>query len=401
MMLTATALVTCLPALVAQSADERDVVHFDKGRSVRGRVVLELEDKIAVRIGSVERWISRDDIDRYQSVARAHREALDLLRQINQRSATELMELAKYCSMAGLEHEEALLYWKVLLLDPRHRDANVALGHREQELRWAVPVEGGWAELSQVDRARATWSTAWQLRSEHFRLRCDSGLETSVDTLFELEYFYLAFMELWQSELQLREITEPIQVYVYRDRDQFPSISGNIGAWFAPDENILYTYLEEGGQPYALFHEATHAVLYNMVGGSRRGAGSLPGWLDEGWAEYMETVVVRDRGGLASLRPGRVHPLHPAAAQAIDKPYALHRVLNFKASDFGASTRQDLKYAQCYLLFAYLADGADKHYRQQFLEYLRAAVAGKGQASTFRKMFRRDLKRIERDYLAG
>ena len=33
---------------------------------------------------------------------------------------------------------------------------------------------------------------------------------------------------------------------------------------------------------------------------------------------------------------------------------------------------------------------------ENFLEYLQAAVAGKGQASTFRRIFRKDLKKIER-----
>ena len=81
-----------------------------------------------------------------------------------------------------------------------------------------------------------------------------------------------------------------------------------------------------------------------------------------------------------------------------DKPYKVHRILNFKTTDYGASSRQGLKYAQGYALFVYLMVGEDGRYLPTFIEYLKAALRGKGQASTFRKLFRKDLDRIEKGH---
>ena len=63
-----------------------------------------------------------------------------------------------------------------------------------------------------------------------------------------------------------------------------------------------------------------------------------------------------------------------------------------------ASSRQGLKYAQGYSLFLYLMVGDGGRYLPTFIEYLKAALRGKGQASTFRKLFRKDLDRIEKGH---
>ena len=75
---SAAVLLLCLssPAI----GDDRDTVHLTKGRPVRGRVVLELKDRVAIQVGSRERWIPRSKIARIESVARNHREMLSLLR---------------------------------------------------------------------------------------------------------------------------------------------------------------------------------------------------------------------------------------------------------------------------------------------------------------------------------
>ena len=79
-------------------------------------------------------------------------------------------------------------------------------------------------------------------------------------------------------------------------------------------------------------------------------------------------------------------------------PYTVQRLLNFKASDFAASSGQSMKYAQGYALFVHMLE--TEEYRARFFDYLREAFAGKGQSSTFRKIFRKDLKAIEKGHLA-
>jgi hypothetical protein len=109
--------------------------------------------------------------------------------------------------------------------------------------------------------------------------------------------------------------------------------------------------------------------------------------------------MVRAGAGRARLDPKRRLAANLRVLATIEDPYGLHRVLNFKTDDFYASTKQREKYAQCYALFLFCLDGVDGQYRKPFFEYLREALAGQGQASTFRRIFRADLDLIEKAYL--
>ncbi|MEM7200887.1 MAG: DUF1570 domain-containing protein [Planctomycetota bacterium] len=382
----------------AVGGDERDTVHMKSGSPIKGRVLLELPDRVAVLVGSRERWVERDKIERIDSVAAHQRELIRQLRGVTRDDAEQQLALAKFCDEHQLEYEAALLRWSILANDPQNDAANEALGHKRSAKGWLVRADRGFRPLDRLEKTRADWSKAWRLRSEHFELRCDRGLRTTVDLLLELECFYDGFFDLFQQDLQLRHLTEPVQVYVYGDREQFPSMSNNVGAFFSLAENILYTYVAQNGRPYALYHEATHALLHNLVRNSRRSRGGLPAWLDEGWAEFMQAVVVPGRAGRASVDEYNVLDGHLRTIGDAEKPYTLHRVLNFKLTDFQASSKQQLKYAQSYALFLYMRNGASGSLRGKFYEYVQSAMSGKGQASTFRRMFKRELNDIERAY---
>jgi hypothetical protein len=101
--------------------------------------------------------------------------------------------------------------------------------------------------------------------------------------------------------------------------------------------------------------------------------------------------------GKPQPRKGSVQGAHSArlAASTTEERYGVHRLLNFKASDFGASSRQDLKYAQSWALFRFLFESEDTQLRQLFGEYLKEASLGQGQASTFRRLFAKYLEKLE------
>jgi hypothetical protein len=386
--------------LPAGANDDRDAVHLkERSRPLMGRVLLELDDKVLLIQGSRERWIDRKDIDRVESVAASHRELMQRLLALSKETPAKLMELVRFCTERKLEQERLLLSWRILLLEPEHQEANQILGHLHRSKGWLIKVGSAYKPLAEVEKFRTDWGEAWDLRSEHFQVRCDAGLATTIDILLELEFLYHGIYATFQKELELRELLEPIQAYVYKDRDRFPKLSSTSGAFYASDERILYTWMRPGGEAFALFHEGTHAILHHLAGYATRSRGSLPAWLDEAWAEYMEGVMVRAGAGRARLDPKRRLAANLRVLATIEDPYGLHRVLNFKTDDFYASTKQREKYAQCYALFLFCLDGVDGQYRKPFFEYLREALAGQGQASTFRRIFRADLDLIEKAYL--
>ncbi len=381
----------------APDTDKRDTVHLKGGRKVKGRVVLQLDKKVAVLVGAREQWILRSKITRIDCIADSQREMLERFTK-SKDSVTTFMQLAEFCEERQLKHEARLFYWRTLVEQPQHAGAHKALGHKLTKKGWRASHAGGLRTLEQLETMHSDWSKAWKLRSEHFEIRTDAGIQRGIQTLFELEYFYRHVFDLFQANLEMRELTEPIKVYLYKNRKEFPNLSNNVSAYFSGGENILYTYTALRGRPRALFHEATHAVMHNLTGGARKGRGKFPGWLNEGWAEFHETVMVPEKGGRVRLDLTRADQRRLNEVRSAEKPYSLHRVLNFRSSDFGASTKQGLKYGQSYALFRYMMMGEDGDFLPEFLDYLRTALNGKGQASTFRKTFRRGLDVIEKRY---
>lgn len=380
------------------SGDDRDTVTLKNGKERKGRVVLELDDRIILRVGTREVEIERDKIDKVDAILHHLDRGLDMLRE-GIRAPADLLALAKYCDDHGLPHEATLLRWLTLFDDPDNAEAHTALGHEQRRGdAWHLRDDDRrWRTLEDAEKRHADWGKAWTMRSEHFAVRCDTGVERTVHTLFELEYAYRAFRQTFLQPLELRAILEPIQVYIFKNQKQFPSLGTSTSAFFATDENILYTFVAGRGRPTALFHEGMHAILYNTAENSAQSRGTLPAWLDEGWADFMEGAMVPEGKGRARFEPTRRYRPRIATLAAGEKPYDVHRVLNFKTSDYHASSRQAMKYAQGYGLFVYLWE--DDTLRPKFIEYLLEAMGGKGQASSFRKIFRRELDQIEKGHL--
>jgi hypothetical protein len=385
-------------ALLGSGDDDRDRLVLRAGGTLAGRVLLETEARILFRVGTRERWIDRSEVETVESVARTQAQWLGRFAALEEETPQALLSLAEACRSGRVIYDEALLYWRTLSLDPDHVAANERLGHRQRGRTWVAPVGSTWVPVRRLDEARSDWGEAWEMRSEHFVVRCAAGLRKTLDTLLELEHLYRAFFDLYQKDLGLRELTEPFSVYVYPSREDYPSQGTFGGAFFSPAENIAYTFMA-GQRPYALLHEATHGLLNNLMVRAAGSKGGFPAWLDEAWADHMQAIVVLARPGRATLDPARRVEGHLSTVAGERDPYSLTRVLNFQPVDYGASTKQALKYGQGYALFHYLMHGPEE-LREPFLDYVREAAEGRGQASTFRRIFRRDLDRIERGYLA-
>jgi hypothetical protein len=388
------ALLLLLLAAPAKGGDARDTLVLQGGREIEGRILLETEEKVLFQSGSRKKWYPRSAIKGTRSVAASHRELLERFGTLAPESPEALLDLASWCRDQQLPHEEKLLLWRILVSSPEHEEANLRLGHRKVGEAFKAPLKGNWVSVTSLDAAHSEWSRAWELRSEHFTVRCSAGLQRTLDTLFELEFLYDAFYSLHQEELLLLHLTDPVNVQMYPDRTSFPSMGSNVGAFFSKDENTLYTYLEESGRPRALFHEGTHALLHNVSERTTGTKGKFPSWLDEAWAVHMETIVVPERSGKPRLDPDRLSlPLLEAVATETD-PYSITRILNLETADFGASSKQQLKYGQAYALFHYMLIG-EPRLRERFVTYIRSALEGKGQSSTFTRLFKPELDFIE------
>jgi hypothetical protein len=384
-------------ALAAQTTAARDTVVLQNGKQLTGRVVRSDADKVVLRIGSVDRTLPRKDVRSVDCIADKHRELMQIWPTVALDDTAALQALAARAEREGLVHEATLWRWYVLLKNPGDLRTHEALGNRQQRGTFLVEIGGQWVPFADADALGQDFSKSWRLRSEHFAIQCAAGLRHALDALLELEGLYWLMHTLVGQELQLLELVEPIPVRHYRDRPQMPSVSNNFRAYFSIGEATLYTCVEDE-RPFALFHEGTHALLHYQFVRAAKSKGTLPAWLDEGWADYMQGRLVARVPGKATALAGSVQGYHftvLAEAQQQKRLLGLHRVLNLQSSDFGASTHQATKYAQSWALFRFLFESEDQELRKAFLDYLREATAGRGQASTFRRLFAAHEKVLE------
>ncbi|MFY9342092.1 MAG: DUF1570 domain-containing protein [Planctomycetota bacterium] len=380
----------------AQTTEARDTVILVSGKELKGRVVRVTAKQVVLRVGSVDRPIQRAEVKQIVSVASKHRELLARWRDTNTDDVHALLTLAKDAGAGGLPHETRLFLWYAALQRRDDRTIHEQLGNRQRGGKFLVAIGDRQVPFAEADALGKDFANAWQLRSEHFALRCAAGLRIGLDTLLELEAFYWMFHELFGEALELFELVEAIDVRVHRTREQMPNLSNTVGAYFAVDERTLYTFAE-GGRAYGLEHEATHALLHFFFERAAKSRGALPAWLDEGWAEYMNGRVNPRAPGKPVLRERSVIGSHSqllATLPAEDR-YGVHRLLNFKYTDFGASSGQGAKYAQSWALFRWLFEHQDPAVRALFTGYLREAAEGQGQASTFRRIFARMERELE------
>ena len=160
------------------------------------------------------------------------------LRQIRERTASELFALAKKAGTGTTPHYAlaAVCLREVLKLQPDHAEARRLLGYVPYEGGWARPFavnrlkEGSvnhpvygwvpaewvphleigelpapgsrgerqvqWLPAAQADALRSNWKSPWQIRTEHFEIKSDVPLGEAIEFARRLEGFYDFFFTL-------------------------------------------------------------------------------------------------------------------------------------------------------------------------------------------------------------
>jgi len=385
------ALLTMLVVIPVPGRDQRDVVELQNGRSIRGRVVLELDDVVYVRVGSRERKIPRAKVKSISSVFHRQWQVLEQFQRLQTLTAKALLALADQSHEAELEHTESLLCWRALQLTPGDATINTRLGHKLYRGEWRVPGAGGGLPLARADQVRSTQDKPWELRSEHFQVKSSCPLFVTVDVLLDLEFFYQHFFRMWQKPLELREVIDPIAVSLYRDRAEFPGFARS--SWFDPNRNVLYLWRPKPlERPWEQFYSATLAVLGNSGGHGTRHR-RLPHWLALAWPDYMSSIVRDGAPGRPAFDPGRTSDWHIEQAKGSRTKYGIEQIVRLTRDDY--SVDGDVKTARGYVLLYYLIRKTTEQQRERLYAYLRGALSGKGQFRTFRKFFKADLETLE------
>jgi len=377
-----------------------DLVERKDGRSLEGIVVYEDDEQLVLRVKSVEKEVPQGEIASVRAALRELPKALEEIGKLGRTDVRSHLLVAADLEKRNLPLEARLAYWRVLLVDPDNEPANLALGHRKRQKSWVSEHEGHWWKLDELQRRRqADFGDAWELSTTHYLVRTDLPLAQAIDCALDLERLFLGFYRAFGPGMQLRAVTERMTASIHATTSSYPQIGGGRGGYYVPSEGTLYLNAAGGLDRTTLVHEGTHQLVDYSARRMRPGKGKIPGWLDEGLAQYMEAAMTGKPGELVIV-PGRLDLRRFATHGGDEDPYGLNRVLNFQSDDFGASSKVHLKYAQSYTLVSFCLHGDAGAYRDGFFEFLKSAYAGKSSSTHFKKAIGVKERELEKAWAA-
>jgi hypothetical protein len=388
-------------ALLGASGDGRplDTVELEGGAKLQGRVVFEDQDEIVLRVGTIERSLQRKKVVRFDSRFAELRTLQQRWRELEATDLDGTLALARDCRTRQFEAEAQLFAWYVLSYAPRDAPAHEFLGHEKRGEGWLVADGARRWPYEKLLELRREWKDAWEFESEHYRVRSNLPLHEALMAVLDMECAYEAFYELLGRPLRFRELVEPLSAQVHADLKSFPETAGDARSYFEQSVHVLFVNASGGFDRGAVVHEATHQLLDACIRSTRSARGDVPGWLDEGLAEYLRAAT----GGA----PGRALPVagqfdlarfqeHARAKE----PYDLARVLNFATDDFFGSVKSSLKYSQSYTLVCWGLYGEEGGLRERFFGYLREACQGHSSSTAFKEQLKLSDTAIEKSWIA-
>lgn len=272
-----------------------------------------------------------------------------------------------------------------------------------------------WGTAAEANASHSDWRNAWEIVTEHFRIRTNVDFEEGVAFGRKLESFYQFFFsqmaDLIGPELplakrwrvkNLRPTVSPVvhQVAYFANKEQYvqellpyegDSIAESIGYYRRPPQKtsgrqrggkgMSYFFRDSQGQlpvEATLFHEASHQLLFETAGKDRLDSNRGHYWLFEGLGTAFETVQVINGQEIRFGAP--VGPrMDVARARILESraqtPYEIFEA--YGQDGFNLASRIHDHYAQSMALTLYFLVGSDAQTRDVFMDYARDAYTGR------------------------
>jgi hypothetical protein len=379
--------------------EDLDSVTLANGKVLSGRLMYAGPELLVLRDGSRDREIPRADVAMLRSHEDALRALLAEIRRLDAEDEDAVLSLAQRTREAGLPHEARLLELWALASRPDSEAANTALGNRTRPSGWQVKDGRRWVDSAEWCRREGEWKQRRTLRTTHYELKTDLPLAQSVAAAFDLERAHGILLDLLVPHARVLDPDELLPVQIHRGSDSYPEPGGGRAGYFDASARTLYVLQADDGARHVLWHECTHQLLYFTTERTRGARGSIPGWFNEGLAQYLEVGLQRAPIGLDLLAGLPDQAGFRAHAEARD-PFDLKRMLTMDAGDFMASSDAALKYAQAYTLTHYLLHGDGGAPLPPWGRFVRSAWDGGSSMSDFRKSLDDDLDDFEEAWTA-
>jgi hypothetical protein len=315
------------------------------------------------------------------------------LRYQRKQYATKLYLLSRRALHAGYPAYAYDLVREVAVHDPDHVKARELLGFVQYKDEWVTPFarkmllkgavwhdEFGWLPKGQIDRylkgerfvdgrwmsaakeaeIRRDFSRAWEVNTDHYRIRTNHSLERGVELGRALEafheFFHQTFAGFFNDPEQLKRLfdgTAPTVsrsgkqylVNYYRTREEyverleraFPQIRVTNGIYLTNDRTAHFYHDPMNDHEATLFHEGTHQLFFESSLQNRQIGEAAHFWIIEGIACYMESFR-RDNGEYTVGDPRYIR-FSGARMNALDQNYYV------PFQEFDAMGMRDFQYA--------------------------------------------------------
>ena len=351
------------------------------------------------------------------------------LRDYRREYAKQLDLLAQQAVKSKFPSYAFQLVREAVLHDSDHERARRLLGYVRYKDEWVSPFERqrldkkevwttqfGWLPAAHVERyqsgerfylgkwmsaqaeanQRQDFSKAWEIRTEHYRLKTNHSLERGVELATALEEFHRFFQQTFAAffdtpqQLQKlfasttvaqRPLKEPFQIHFFSSRDEYISklkarYQGQILALsngvYDTDDRIVYCF-ENPGTPAetTMYHEATHQLLAAHLKPSPMIANRANFWLIEGFACYIESFQ-RQQGRLTLGDPQCIRFATARERLLKDGYYMpLEDFTRLGKDAYQAHPRLQNNYSQAAGIVHFLMHYDKGRYRDDLIEHLR------------------------------
>lgn len=165
------------------------------------------------------------------------------------------------------------------------------MSHRRLGLALVLAPSIGACSLERVAGDAEGWT---EVRTEHVTLRTDVSRRRAIEAAARMERTYSAFAQSWIACAEGDELP-PVEVTLLASARTADAILGRAVAgfhgddsWWAASVDRIVMRADRAERGEALFqHELVHSLIAHCLPGA-------PRWLDEGFAEFLETAKVGD-----------------------------------------------------------------------------------------------------------
>ena len=169
-----------------------------------------------------------------------------------------------------------------------------------------------WVSIDKEAELRRDFRNAWEVETDHYKVKTNVSLEKGVELANVLEefhdWFQRTFPEFFNTPEQLGAlfkqgarrggIRKPLVIHFYRSKEEYvshlqaqnPQIEITNGIYM-PDDRVAHFYDNtEHNLAATLYHEATHQILDAIDNRPRQVGVNEHFWIVEGFACYIESL---------------------------------------------------------------------------------------------------------------